>query len=813
MLSQAKPISPGRIFNLILFTVLVVCLNQAAFSQENAKSRSFSSEIFDTTKGGNSCSGANPALGIFQSVNDPEYEAYSLTATYYTLRDGLTATLMLNNKGPQQLLATPTLYSLAGTRLQLAPIAVAGASYLDVDMHGLLANAPEEFREGSLKIAYQGGLQQLGAQIKLVDTQRSLIWAEQFVYTTKFTSSRLENVWWLPYEDSITGFVVSNTSSGTVTAAIAVDGTSPRQAAPVQVVLAPWETRVLDIMWDLVGNENGNIHEKGGISITHTGEPGAVLARMFIAQPSRGYSAVASFSDPASPSSQRWQGTGIRLRNLNGAELDPVIAARNTGEQLSRFKGRIIYTRPDGQTGQIELSEKQLPPRTTKIFNLASLIDDANVPTAVKYGSIELEYDTPKGSVITSVQSVSPNGDHVFQVPMFDPQKISTSAAGFPWKADGDFRTIVYIKNETDLPQEFSAYLLYPGGGGYALVKQLKARETAAIDFREIRDASTPDARGNKIPLNLDRGQIAYSANGENKTLSARSEQISVAGGVASTYACINCCLDSVLYGFVDPGSAGITVGNLIGFTAYQVDENCSGQQMPSRPATAFYSSNNLNAATMSGSTATGVGVGEANVEAFWNVRQNYIQGGACAFLFIPIVVSALLQVDAPPPTVTITKVDGSALPNPYRLGVNGGDHDRTQTLKATVAPPSQAANVAIQVSSKITGSISTINTSTGVITFTVVGNSESSAGSSCSKGDSFIRAVHSGATLVNKPVFVSVPSKVATPHDTTGAGLVIANRVLDANTSPAWQGLAANDVMLATIYVRYLTNTVKGPM
>lgn len=74
---------------------------------------------------------------------------------------------------------------------------------------------------------------------------------------------------------------------------------------------------------------------------------------------------------------------------------------------------------------------------------------------------------------------------------------------------------------------------------------------------------------------------------------------------------------------------------------------------------TAFYSSNNLNVATTSGSTATGIGVGQANGEAFWNARSTYIEGGACAFLLLPVIIPFLVDVEEPqlPPTVTITAI------------------------------------------------------------------------------------------------------------------------------------------------------------
>jgi hypothetical protein len=47
---------------------------------------------------------------------------------------------------------------------------------------------------------------------------------------------------------------------------------------------------------------------------------------------------------------------------------------------------------------------------------------------------------------------------------MLDPANIPSTSAGFPWKADGDFRTMIYAKNESLLPQKFATHLVYDGG-------------------------------------------------------------------------------------------------------------------------------------------------------------------------------------------------------------------------------------------------------------------------------------------------------------------------------------------------------------
>jgi len=166
-----------------------------------------------------------------------------------------------------------------------------------------------------------------------------------------------------------------------------------------------------------------------------------------------------------------------------------------------------------------------------------------------------------------------------------------------------------------------------------------------------------------------------------------------------------------------------------------------------------------------------------------------------------------------PPLTVTITKADESALPNPFKLAKTGtlpgggAAINRKQSLKATVNPANEVANITIEVTSKISISNVQTNSGKGYISFDVVGNSPSS-NTSCG-GDSFIRAKRSGTVLVEKPTFISVPSKTATPHDTVGI-YEASNRVLHAGTSPSIFDLGEGNVALYTIYVRKLTITVK---
>ena len=107
------------------------------------------------------------------------------------------------------------------------------------------------------------------------------------------------------------------------------------------------------------------------------------------------------------------------------------------------------------------------------------------------------------------------------------------------WKVDGDYHSIIYVKNESEASQRFITHLIYDGGQYSNDEREIRPHETVAIDFRELRDQQTPDKMRRLIPLSSQGGQIQWSVRGgQTHSLSVRSEQISLTGGVASNYSC-----------------------------------------------------------------------------------------------------------------------------------------------------------------------------------------------------------------------------------------------------------------------------------
>lgn len=395
------------------------------------------------------------------------------------------------------------------------------------------------------------------------------------------------------------------------------------------------------------------LHLKGGISITHTGTTGAVLAKMMIAKPDSGFSSTMNFIDPEATLSQKWHGNGLRIKNLNGDSLRQILVARNSGNQVARIRGKIPYTKPNGDMAAVDIPETEIVANGTKIINLRDLIVNANVPASVNYAGIELSYNRPKGTVIVQVFSVSQNGNHVFQVPMFDPEKTPASAGGYPWKADGDYSTLVYIKNETDQPKKFTANVSYEGGSYTLGVKEIKRNQTVAIDFRNLRDLQTPDVNGNIIPLNVNKGQIAWSVSGnENKTLSGRSEQISVANGLSSTYDCRNCCPNSIYDANINPFDVFSEIGQDLSFLGTQRDTNCYGQIFPPRSADlAFYNSTDWGVASITyyGGTASALDIGTTMIQASWEAGIWFDDGSErCEYIPVPVMQESPMEVEPP---------------------------------------------------------------------------------------------------------------------------------------------------------------------
>ncbi|HXG06804.1 MAG TPA: hypothetical protein VNI77_05700 [Nitrososphaera sp.] len=466
---------------------------------------------------------------------------HTMAATYYSLQGNLETSISLNNKGLLPLEVKPTLFNLAGERLDVPPVTVDATSFQVFDLAEWASHGDPTFQQGSLQLFYQGKDLLLGAQVKITDPDSSLIFDEQLIEPKGMLSSRLEGLWWFPSRDSQVTIAISNITDSIQVASLSVDGTAPKQQGSKDLTLAPHQTVLIDPAKDL-SDRPVTLLETGGISISYSGTPGSLIARAMIQNPSTGFSSSVQFADPRKAKSSRLHGAGLRLAEIAGEELTPVVIARNISGGTAVLRGRIPYTKSDGTIGVTPLREVHLRPGEAKAWEIKEV--KGLQGAGIKCAGLEMDYNTQPGSVVVSALSVSKGGNQVFQVPMLDVAVQKSSTGVYPFYLYGSSSTLVYIKNTTAVEQKYIAHLNYEGGNYMIGVKTIAPKETVTIDIRALRDNQVADEEGQTIPPDIARGQarwtIIQSEGTDLLAMIGRSEQVDEVKAVSSTYACQN---------------------------------------------------------------------------------------------------------------------------------------------------------------------------------------------------------------------------------------------------------------------------------
>jgi len=503
-----------------------------------------------------------------------------MIGTYYTTVDNFKSTLVLNNKGPNQIAVTPVLYGQNGQVFTASPVAVGGQSSSEVDLNTLARVAGPQFRSGSFEFSYEGRLLEVGGGLRIVDSEKSLIFDEQMLEPgMKFPLPRLESVFSIPFESAQVTVILTNTTAKL----LAVDGQASLVGIPVKVpvpfVLGPRQSRTFTLPRGLTGRATA-----GAISLRHNGEKGALLAMIHLQDSDRGYSEAVNFTNPGAKTTER-HGAGLRLGSVNNDPLKPVIAARNLGDSATTVTATIPYSKQNGDTGTIALPQVSLGPGEIKLLNTSNpQLKQNDFATA----GLEIKYTGAPGSVIASATSVSRSGNHVFALPLKDPQGGLSSTGGYPWFITGSSSTVVLIKNVTNESQQFKLEIIYPEGRWGAGVRSIAANQSIEVDVRKLRDAQEKGAEGNTIPLTASSGHVSWSFRSKpnkgltgraqvDKVLIGRAQTVDLSNGLVSTYECQCICGWNPSDARLIPTPVSGFPGGITNFTLQTRDRDCHG--------------------------------------------------------------------------------------------------------------------------------------------------------------------------------------------------------------------------------------------
>jgi hypothetical protein len=526
----------------------------------------------------------------FSARSTPPHRDMShvLAATYYSLQDGLAATLMLSNQGPHPMDIKIVLFNLGGERFDVPAVTVAPNTVQSFELTDWVQSADDSFREGSVQVSYIGAEMELGGVLKLVDIKRSLIFDEELSEPAMgFASSRLEGVWWLRSPTAELRVAIANTTDMSVTVEVALRGKQGKEMRPEPLSLGAHQTRLLDSA-ELFGSKRNGLPTIGGISIRHSGAKGAVIARGLIQEPSTGFSNVVEFYDPQSVKSAKLTGAGLRIGQIGGEKLEQIAIARNVGDQSTTLKGRVHYSLQDGKTGVLDIPELTLAPGDTDVVRVADLIRSGGLES-ISAAGLDFEYSSAPGSVVMAALSVGSDGNQVFRVPLVDAAAQMSSTGQYPWVIDNDISTFVYITNATDQEQQYTMSISFDGGFYNLGIKTLAPGQTTAFDLRKLRDEKIPDAVGKPLPLNASHGQVHWSLRGAHEhDLIGRVEQVDVGRGMSMTSACGTCCQDDTNDAWVD-GYGLVPIGFAFQARSWEEDRNCYGTVLPAYETTSYW--------------------------------------------------------------------------------------------------------------------------------------------------------------------------------------------------------------------------------
>jgi hypothetical protein len=509
-------------------------------------------------------------------VVSPKVKQYShhgshhVAAAFYDTRGRWRSTLTLNNKGPQEKRPRVTLVSHDGRRSTIPNVSVPGTGFVDIDLNAAAAAAGPGFEFGSLRMTYYGDIFEMGAQVLVADLGRGIQFDEQLSYASTTESLTRQGVWWLPAPEASLTLVLTNLSDETIVVQGQLRGTA---STPLDTVsLEPQSLRVVA----LPRARQPGASAMGAVSLTYDGPPGALLARGFIEAGRTGYSAPVEFADPAGFRTSSLHGGGVRLSGPDGRPVSPVVVATNGGTVSTTVMGALVTTSPDGEVLRFSLPARTLSPGETALLDSALAEAGAREASQGIPAGLEVDYTSPPGSVLVTAASVSADLNYVFRVPLIDPETPKSSTGGYPWRADGQTATVVYLKNTTSEPQNYVLQLTFAGGVYAPGLKTLKPGETLTLDIKALRDAQVPDAFGHMIPREATGGQVHWSAKGRTRhAIIGRAEHVDHDHGVSASYACINCCPDNPYEWWTEGDPIVIPIGDWVDVYIYIRDIDC----------------------------------------------------------------------------------------------------------------------------------------------------------------------------------------------------------------------------------------------
>ncbi len=497
---SARKIATLVLGSLLLFSTLLLSPTSSSTSSPATK--------IDKHKKEHGCGGCSP-LGN-QQIYIPLID----------LPESQAGELVFNSRSPGTMNVTPVFYKRNGAMVAGDPVQIDAGEIRYADIKSLLPDRYRHERDwGGFALTYYGTNREMWSQFRFLGVNGGGSIDEFFTVKEESRAAAYEAAWWGPEKNEVI-IALGNISDNATSANVSFGNGQTKT-----VMLKPHETDLVRQKYRTQGAES--------VRIEITGAPGSIVPTGMITTGNGSFNSVIRFYDPNSAKQPNLYANGLRL-----SEVTPHVVLKNTTQSPLAVQPRVIPLA--GKAGELSLSPVSLNANETKEVDLSELLAAVKSRTDLDVASIEVTNWSAPGSVIGSIYAVNQRGT-AYDVPLRDSGPIRSMTGAYPWKIDGDYKSLAYVTNITDEPVSYIVELAYQGGKFTLGPKKLAPRETATYDVESIRDLQTQDMSGQTLPANVTQGQFRWAIHGSTNgriALIGRTEMVSRSQKVSSSYSC-----------------------------------------------------------------------------------------------------------------------------------------------------------------------------------------------------------------------------------------------------------------------------------
>jgi hypothetical protein len=638
---------------------------------------------FATARAAAQTSGTPPGQRPSPPSRPPQPQTDQMTnIPYYSLRDGMSSTLTLNNIGPNPTKVTVTIFNTEGRAHALDPITLDLHSFKEINLADV--GPGQDFDSGNIEVAYHGIMMGVTCQVSVVSTDKRVSFESREQDMMNFESSSMNGIVSLPQDEAKGYLAVTNTAKNRVTVELTV-GSKKKL-----ISLFSRETNLIKLNEEL----DGHPPVAALVKLQHTGLPGDVITSGFVLNLDNGYSSSFPMIDPSSIKSSHLSGIHFRFGQPDPSEgfpadtqfRSPLLLANVSDKPITAnvsvdytVREKLAMTRwnakdsKDDQATEDKFDTKPvktitLAPGDVQRIELSEEMAKLGMTQPAEEAGVDIAYDGAPGAVIGQLTSVDQTGDYSFEVPIKDPAEMGeTIESAYPWTIEGGTTTVLHLKNTTGDTVHADLLFDFPDGKNYnpaPLV--LKPYQSVAFDIQKLKDSGKLDAQGRAFPVDATRGLLFWHQDVPYSMI-GRAEGTNLKEGIARSFSCTTGCCDNYwAFYYLDPYPMDGLTGSAGYFTPGKSWGDCAGNSGNYNPygiqPSGGWSSDNTAVAgvTSTGWTTCGTS-GSCTVTAnytdvVYNWDQYFIR---CLYTVEPFPAPAPVNVNPPDHLVMISDQTG----------------------------------------------------------------------------------------------------------------------------------------------------------